>query len=497
MPVDVVVGERDAKFRALGARMAGAVPDARAGRLGRRPRPAAGERPARVASAALRSTPSGSRRARRPALERLDAEPGPVGTAISPSRAGSGFSRSSNSSSVARPQCGTGPREASAAAACSAGGDAERAVERRGEVDLGAGRAHERRRGEQAARCRRSARSSGRPRRRRPRRARRARRPSRRSRRAPRRARAPRASPCRPWTGSSTSSRPAGASASIARTASSTSQAPLASRRSATCGPGRRAHRGDAAGVVADADLQLHAVEARAPRRARPARRTPARSSAGDRRVDRHARAPARRSAAPRPACPRARPARSHSARSIAASACGRSSTRAAGVEQLRAVQPVRLAPAPARSARAPLPTRSTLDAVVGLQRRGLAVADRRRPRRSATRAAARARTARRRPVCSGARQAQRAPLGRRASRADAAAGEDPGGEQQAEDELQRARLRQRAVQRRAVGARAHDARRRRSASGIASQLSSSHAVIEPNSHGSGAVTKAPASIAA
>ena len=40
-----------------------------------------------------------------------------------------------------------------------------------------------------------------------------------------------------PWTGSSTSSSPAGASASIAATASSTVQAPLASRRSSICGP--------------------------------------------------------------------------------------------------------------------------------------------------------------------------------------------------------------------------------------------------------------------
>ena len=56
----------------------------------------------------------------------------------------------SNIPSVARPQAGSGPREASAAAACTRGRDPERAVERRGQVYLRAGGSHERGRGEQA-----------------------------------------------------------------------------------------------------------------------------------------------------------------------------------------------------------------------------------------------------------------------------------------------------------------------------------------------------------
>ena len=43
MPVTVLVGERDAKFRALGRRMVESLPRGRAGRRDRRPRPAIGE----------------------------------------------------------------------------------------------------------------------------------------------------------------------------------------------------------------------------------------------------------------------------------------------------------------------------------------------------------------------------------------------------------------------------------------------------------------------
>ena len=156
-----------------------------------------------------------------------------------------------------------------------------------------------------APRCPRSARSSGTPRRPRPRSsapcsaavssiATRTATRSRTSRTA--------ASPC---TGSSTSSRPAGESASMLRTACSTLHAPLASTRSATCGPGRRAHRRDASRVVADPDLHLQAAEARARPRAAACSAAPARSSAESVALTGTARAPACRSAARPPAGPR------------------------------------------------------------------------------------------------------------------------------------------------------------------------------------------------
>ena len=120
--------------------------------------------------------------ARSAELERLDAEPGPARQRDRARRAPAAGCRCPRTSpSVARPQCGTAPREASAAAAWTPAATPERAVERRGDVRLGARRAHERRGREQRRRCRRSARSSGRPRRPRRRRARRARRRSRRS----------------------------------------------------------------------------------------------------------------------------------------------------------------------------------------------------------------------------------------------------------------------------------------------------------------------------
>ncbi len=204
--------------------------------------------------------------------------PGASGTAIVPSSGASGpASRPSNWSSVASPH---GSSTRSAAAQCTAAAMPERPVERRREVDVGAGRAHERRLREQrrdAARARdlqadgvggaagERAGIGGRLVHRDPHRDALAhRRAAPRSRGpAPRRARAP-----------------AGASASIASTAVSTSQAPLASRRSATCGPDGGAHRGDAARVVAAADLELDAVEARAAAASRAAAAAVARSSA-------------------------------------------------------------------------------------------------------------------------------------------------------------------------------------------------------------------------
>ena len=116
--------------------------------------------------------------------------------------------------------------------------------------------------GPAAPRCRRSARPSGR-RRRRPRpSARRAPPPSRPSRSAPATRSRTARSASTPWTGSSTSSRPAGASASMACTASSTVPGAVRVEAQRHLGADRRAHGGDPAGVVADPDLDLHAPEA-------------------------------------------------------------------------------------------------------------------------------------------------------------------------------------------------------------------------------------------
>ena len=147
----------------------------------------------------------------------------------------------------------------------------------------------------------------------------------------------------------------------------STSQAPLASRRSATSGPAAARTAATRPASSPTPTFTFTQPKPARDRRARPARRRPRGRAptivalTGDRggRVvgeQRRDRPPARR------------PARSHSARSTAASASGRSSHRAAGVEQLRAVE----SPAEPRehrrgSARAPARTRSMLDAVVGL----------------------------------------------------------------------------------------------------------------------------------
>ena len=282
-----------------------AVARGRARREVPRARPADGRAAAATARSLVVARAATACRSRAPArlapraaeLERLDAEPGrrrARDRAVA--RRGSGSSRSREQperrQAAVRQRAARGER----GRGVQRRRDAERAVERRGEVDLGARGAHERGGGEQRARCRRSARSSGRPRRRRRRRARRARRRSRRSRRAPPRARAPARIAREAVHGllDQLEARPARARRSP-RTACSTFHAPLASRRSAHLRAGGGAHRRHAPGVVADADLQLQAAEARRARPRAACSAAPARSSGGERRVDRHLRARGRR----------------------------------------------------------------------------------------------------------------------------------------------------------------------------------------------------------
>ena len=165
MPVTLLVGERDAKFRRSASRHGRrrcrtpqlvVVPRRRPRRAARGARPRSRD-PQRYAGRSSRASDAearaGAARRSRP--------------------------RSTGSTAARRPRTApsvparTAAVGLSAAAACSGGGDPQRAVERRGEVDLGARRAHERRARRAAARSRRSARSSGRPRRRRARSARR------------------------------------------------------------------------------------------------------------------------------------------------------------------------------------------------------------------------------------------------------------------------------------------------------------------------------------
>ena len=158
---------------------------------------------------------------------------------------------------------------------------------------------------------------------------------------------------CRPCVGSSTSSRPAGESASIVahRLLDVPGAVGVEAQRHAR--PGGRARRGHAAGVVADADLQLHARRSPpAPPRA-ACSAAPARSSADSVALTGTCVAGSSLSSAAT-GLPARRPARSHSARSIAASAAGRSSTLPAGVDHLRAVHSAGLAPAPGGSSRVP-----------------------------------------------------------------------------------------------------------------------------------------------
>ena len=292
-----------------------------------------------------------------------------------------------------------------------------------------------------------------------------------------------------PCTGSSTSSKPAGASASIACTACSTSHAPLASRRSASSGPAaaRTAARRPASSPTPTFTLTQPKPAARGrggllggPRAVdggeRRVDRDRGRRIVGDQRGDRLA-------AGPPAAIPQREVDRGQRRREVV--------DRPTGVEQLRTVQAAG-AGEHRRVAFERRPRALQADAVVGLERRRLAVAGRRRPRRSARRSRARARAARRRRSASGAREAAARAARARASRADAAAGEDPGRVQHAEQQLQRARPRERAVQRRAVAARAHDPDQRPPPAGSPASTARATAVIEPNAHGSGAVTNAP-----
>ncbi len=116
MPVTVIAGERDAKFQALGQRMVDLLPDADLIVVpGGHGLPL--ENPAAVARV-LEQTPE----TRWPPCQSGSTpSPGADGSAILPARTGSSSSTApSNILSVASPHAGTGPREASAAAACSA-----------------------------------------------------------------------------------------------------------------------------------------------------------------------------------------------------------------------------------------------------------------------------------------------------------------------------------------------------------------------------------------
>jgi 2-succinyl-6-hydroxy-2,4-cyclohexadiene-1-carboxylate synthase len=108
MPLVVIAGERDAKYRAIGARMVEMAANAQLVLVpGGHGLPL--ESPAQLARAICSGSQSGS-----------TPRPGPSGRAIVPSTTGSGSSMPSNSPSVASPQGGIEPREASAAAVWSA-----------------------------------------------------------------------------------------------------------------------------------------------------------------------------------------------------------------------------------------------------------------------------------------------------------------------------------------------------------------------------------------
>jgi 2-succinyl-6-hydroxy-2,4-cyclohexadiene-1-carboxylate synthase len=122
MPVTVLAGERDAKYTAIAQRIATLV-------RGCELRIVAGghglllENPAAVSAAILGDCAreaDAAANARGPAQSGSTPSPGPSGTAISPSSAGSRPLRPLSSESVARPDGASGPRAASAAAACTA-----------------------------------------------------------------------------------------------------------------------------------------------------------------------------------------------------------------------------------------------------------------------------------------------------------------------------------------------------------------------------------------
>ena len=181
---------------------------------------------------------------------------------------------------------------------------------------------------------------------------------------------------------------------------------------------------------------------------------------------------------------------RSHSARSTAASACGRSrSARQASSAVASSAQS-------ASTSRVGVERGAhggERDAVVGLERRGLAVRpSRRRPPRAGP-AAARARA----DAAPGG--AQR--LAERERDAASTASRISSRRMPAESSTQNASwsmpgARQRAVQRRAVGARADGPHDRHGQRHARAARAAATATAEPSSHGSGAVTNAPATIA-
>ena len=250
MPVALIVGERDAKFRAIAERMAAALPSA-AGEIV----PGAGH------AVHLEDPERRVARGSSPAYQ-LDAarrpSPGPRRTGdhrSAPPDAAADRGGSANTPSVASPHARSGRMHGGGV---QRGGDPQRAVERRGEVDLVAGRAGPRGGVEQARRSRRSGRSSGRS----ASAARSVERPGitgglvERERDRGRSARSARIAST-PATGSSHSSIPTGSSTRSVAIASSDDQAPLASSRIAICGPpkARTAASRPASSPIADLDL--------------------------------------------------------------------------------------------------------------------------------------------------------------------------------------------------------------------------------------------------
>ena len=133
MPVTVIAGERDSAYREIARRMSRLLPAGELRVLAGRPRAGAREprgarrgdrcRPAARAifDGALSAGRSRGAGGPRPAsYTGSTPRPLPAGRAIAPPRTGRGSARSANRPSVASPQGASGPREASAAAACSA-----------------------------------------------------------------------------------------------------------------------------------------------------------------------------------------------------------------------------------------------------------------------------------------------------------------------------------------------------------------------------------------
>ena len=121
----LIVGERDQKFRATAERMAAALPSARL------------EIVAGAGHAAHLEAPDGGGRDHRPYHSVSPSpSPGPPGAASCPLAAGSGFARSANRPSVASPHARSGRDHGGGV---QRGGDPQRPVQRRGQVDVIAG----------------------------------------------------------------------------------------------------------------------------------------------------------------------------------------------------------------------------------------------------------------------------------------------------------------------------------------------------------------------